>query len=134
LAGRKRPAGALVLGLKGDLGAGKTTFIQGLAEGLKIKEPILSPTFVILKRFDLSGRSAGRLKNLYHMDCYRIDGAEDLVGINFEEIIKDKGNLIVIEWAEKIKEILPEDSVWLKFDHLGGDRRKISDVTECDIA
>jgi len=88
--------GALVLALSGELGAGKTTFIQGLAPALGIKEKVLSPTFVIMKHF----------KNLYHIDCYRLSGAKDLKGLDFEKIIKNPKNIVVIEWAEKIKSAL----------------------------
>jgi len=119
---RKKTNGALVLGLVGELGAGKTTFIQGLAESLKIKERILSPTFVIMKRFAIGDKP---FANLYHIDCYRIESPRELSALGFKEIIKDSKNLIVIEWAEKIKKILPKETLWIKFDHLGENKRKI---------
>jgi len=121
LAGKKTK-GALVLGLVGELGAGKTTFIQGMAEALKIKERILSPTFVIMKRFIIH---SPRFANFYHIDCYRIENPKELITLGFKKIISEPKNLVVIEWAEKIKEVLPEDTVWLKFEHLGKDRRRI---------
>lgn len=120
---RKKTSGALVLGLVGELGAGKTTFIQGLAESLKIKERILSPTFVIQKRFKINGL---RITNFYHVDCYRIEKPKELLTLGFDEILKNEKNLVVIEWAEKIKKILPKETIWLKFEHLGGDKRKVS--------
>ncbi len=114
--------GALALGLQGELGSGKTTFIQGLGRALKLKDKILSPTFVIQKRFTLKGQ---RWANLYHIDAYRLSGAKDLKTLGWLEILKDKKNLVVVEWAERVKAALPKDTLWLKFDHLGEDKRKI---------
>lgn len=113
LIGRKI-SGALVLALKGDLGAGKTTFIQGLAEELGIKERILSPTFVIMKRFQLDNP---KFENLYHFDCYRIDDILELEDFGFNEIIKNSKNLVVIEWPENIKSALPMDAIWVEMEH-----------------
>jgi tRNA threonylcarbamoyladenosine biosynthesis protein TsaE len=124
LAGRPT-RGALVLALEGELGAGKTAFTQGLGEALGIKEKILSPTFVIMKRFTIYDLRFKNFKNLYHLDAYRLSGAGDTKELGLEEILKDKNNLVVIEWAERIKDILPPDTVWLKFEHGGEDRRKI---------
>jgi len=130
----KRPhPGALVLALAGELGAGKTTFVQGLAKALGIKEKILSPTFVILKRYGVrplgrdkgSPAEAGTPMNFYHLDCYRIQSAKDLAGLGFEKILKNKNNLVVIEWAERVKTILPADTVWIEFKHGGEDERRI---------
>lgn len=118
---RPRP-GALILALSGELGAGKTAFTQGLAKALGLKEKILSPTFVIMKHFNIA---AGQLKNLYHLDCYRLESDKDLDFFNFKEVLKNKNNLVVIEWAERVKGSLPADAVWLTFEHGGGDRRKI---------
>ena len=106
---------ALVFGLSGELGAGKTTFIQGLAKALGVKERILSPTFVIMKHFN----------NFYHIDCYRINKPAELKELDLEEILKNPKNIIVIEWAEKVKSILPMETIWLEFEHLGKDKRKI---------
>ena len=114
--------GALVLALQGELGSGKTTFVQGLAKELNLKEKVLSPTFVIMKRF---ATGDPRWANLYHLDCYRIGNAKDLDFFNFKEILADKNNLVVIEWAERVKDILPKDAVWIKFEHGGEDKRRI---------
>ncbi len=102
----KRP---FILGLKGNLGSGKTTFIQGFGKGLGIKDRILSPTFVILKRFKIKD------KNFYHIDCYRIKSPKEILDLGFKEIISNSQNIVAIEWADKIKKIMPKDTIWLKF-------------------
>ena len=113
---------ALIIGLKGELGSGKTTFIQGMAKGLKIRERITSPTFVIFKKFKLGPVPC--LKYFYHIDCYRVQ-SKDLLDLGFKEIISQP-NIVVIEWAEKIKKILPKDTFWIKFEYLDKDKRKIA--------
>lgn len=107
---------ALVLGLEGDLGGGKTTFLQGFAKGLGIKEKILSPTFIIMRRFN----------NFYHFDCYRIQKAKDILDLGFKEIINNPQNIVAIEWADRIKKILPKNVLFLKFGFVGKTSRKIT--------
>lgn len=107
---------AFVIGLEGELGGGKTTFIQGFAKGLGIKEKILSPTFVIMKKFN----------NFYHIDCYRIQKSKELLGLDFKEIISNPKNIIAVEWAEKIKEIMPKNTIWIKFKFVDEKTRKIT--------
>jgi len=118
-----RRGGALVVALQGELGSGKTTFIQGLGEALGIKEKILSPTFVIMKHFNIL--TFKHFNNLYHLDCYRLESAKDLAELGLVEILAGKNNLVVIEWAERIASILPVDTVWLVFKHKGGETREI---------
>ena len=113
---------ALIIALEGDLGSGKTTFIQGLAQGLKIKENILSPTFVIQKNFSLLLKN---YKNLYHIDAYRLKNPEELLELGFEDLIRNPENLIVIEWADKIKKLLPRNIFKIEFINLGKNKRKI---------
>lgn len=112
---------AIVIGLAGDLGSGKTTFLQGFARGLGIKEKILSPTFVLMKKFPIN-----RERFFYHMDCYRIQKPKDILALNFKEIVADHRNVIVIEWADLIKKILPRGSVWIKFEFINNTKRKIA--------
>ena len=111
-----------VFGLKGELGSGKTTFLQGFAKGLGIKEKVLSPTFVILKKFQISGR----FKNLYHIDCYRIKKPKELLDLEFKEIVSNPQNVVVVEWADQVKKIMPKNTVWIKFDFIDEEKRKIT--------
>jgi len=112
----------LIIGLEGDLGGGKTTFLQGLAKGLEIKERILSPTFVILRRFKIK---SPRFKNLYHIDCYRIRKPREILDLEFEDVISNPQHIVVIEWSDKIKKFLPKSSLILKFQFVNKNSREI---------
>jgi tRNA threonylcarbamoyladenosine biosynthesis protein TsaE len=114
---------ALVLALIGELGSGKTTFLQGFAKGLEIKEKILSPTFVILKKFSIFNFP---FSNFYHLDCYRIKKEKEILDLGFKKIISDPKNIVVIEWADRICKILPKDSIVLKFELKNKKERKIT--------
>ncbi len=113
---------AVVLALQGDLGAGKTTFLQGFAKGLGVREKINSPSFVILKRFGLRNK---KFKNFYHIDCYRLKDEKDLEHFGFKEIIADPENIVAIEWSERIEKILPKGKTVIEFNHLEEGKRVI---------
>ncbi|OHB18819.1 MAG: tRNA (adenosine(37)-N6)-threonylcarbamoyltransferase complex ATPase subunit type 1 TsaE [Parcubacteria group bacterium RIFCSPHIGHO2_01_FULL_56_18] len=98
-------SGATIVTFSGDLGAGKTTFVKGIAHALGIEEHITSPTFVILKIYDLHGQ---KFERLIHMDAYRLKGRQHLKVLGWDELVKDPGNLILVEWPEKIGEAIPE--------------------------
>lgn len=128
--------GALVIGLHGDLGAGKTTFMKSFAEALGVKETIQSPTFVIMKIYDApllikergrpSLRGRGEVyEKLVHIDAYRLEFGEELKKLGWEEIVKDPKNIICIEWPEKVEDIL-NDFVHLNFEHISENERKIT--------
>lgn len=123
LMNKKPEKNARIIALEGHLGSGKTTFIQGLAEGLGVRENVLSPTFLILKQFFLK---SGKYKNLYHIDAYRLKNPEEIVELGFKDLINDPENIIVIEWADKIRKILPKNAIWIKFENLEGNKRKIT--------
>ncbi len=106
--------GGTVLALQGDLGAGKTHFTKGLAQALNIQENITSPTFVLLKEY-LVKNNQHNIKKLIHIDCYRLSNPEELLALGWQELINNAENLIVIEWADKIKSILPPQTRWLNF-------------------
>lgn len=113
---------AFIIALKGDLGAGKTTFIQGFAKKLGIKEKVTSPTFNIYKSYKLKFTN---YKLFYHFDCYRIEKPKDILDLNFENIIFDSKNIVVIEWAEKIKKIMPKNVLWIEFIFIDKNKREI---------
>ncbi|KAB7704486.1 tRNA (adenosine(37)-N6)-threonylcarbamoyltransferase complex ATPase subunit type 1 TsaE [Bacillus aerolatus] len=104
-----------VLLLEGDLGAGKTTFTQGLAKGLGVSRNVNSPTFTIIKEYK------GRLP-LYHMDVYRVSDAEEDLG--FDEYFYGNG-VCVVEWAHLIEQQLPEHYLKVMISHKGNDEREI---------
>ena len=97
--------GAAVLALHGNLGGGKTTFLQGFAKGLGVKEKILSPTFVIMKKYKFYTKCpVGHFvcgKKFYHIDCYRLKNEKDILEIDFKKIISDPRNIVAIEWPER---------------------------------
>lgn len=113
---------ATIFGLKGELGGGKTTFIQGFAQGLGIKEKILSPTFVIMKKFKLKNNN---FSHFHHIDAYRLKDPEELLDIGFKNIINNPKNIVVIEWADKIKKILPKTTTWIHFKFINEEKRRI---------
>lgn len=109
-----------ILALSGELGSGKTCFTAGLAEGLGIgaQYKVTSPTFTVINEYP------GRCK-LHHFDLYRLSRYEELEELGYEEIFFGDG-VVVIEWAEKIEKMLPENIFWIKFEYVDEYRRKIS--------
>ncbi len=114
--------GALVIGLQGELGSGKTRFVQGFAKGLGIKQRLTSPTFVLFKRYPIPYTL---YPNLYHIDCYRLNRPKQLLDLDFKEIISNPQNIVLIEWAERVRKILPANAVWVKFEVVSQSKRKI---------
>ena len=114
--------------LQGELGAGKTTFSQFVLEYLSAEGPFTSPTFVIMKKYELKDDKKQRndghyhttiyssVESIYHLDCYRVD-EESVLDLGWEEIIADKNNLVLVEWPEKIKNIWPKKYWLLKFEY-----------------
>ena len=114
---------ATVVALDGVLGSGKTTFTKGFAKELGIKEEITSPTFIILNEYDIDTPA---FKKFYHIDCYRLKNEEDLNSIGFFDILEDSENIVLVEWAGKIKKVIPKDAVKIKFYYISENKRKIS--------
>ncbi len=123
--------GATTLCLFGDLGSGKTTFTQAIGRSLGITEIMTSPTFVIEKIYQTNqGEAFGVPKaspwsKLIHIDAYRLDSGKELVALGFAEILKDPKNLILIEWPERVLDILPPDLVKICFKFVGEFEREI---------
>lgn len=107
---------AIVFALQGDLGAGKTTFVQGFLKGLGLKKRAQSPTFIIMRRHRLSRAKTG-FENIFHIDAYRLSSAEQLRVLEFHEILMNPHNVILIEWPERIKRILPKTTQRISFRH-----------------
>ena len=121
--------GGDVLALTGDLGSGKTTFVQGLANGLKIEKRVLSPTFIIMRKYEVSANAKIEgIKYFYHIDLYRLedDVEKELINLGARDILGNKETVVVIEWAEKATGLYPKDTTRLSFSDMGNDKRKIS--------
>lgn len=129
----KKLAGEILPGtllcLSGDLGAGKTTLVQGLLEGLGAKRPYVSPTFVIMKQYDLLSPSITGITRVYHADAYRVE-AKDFTEIGFAEWCADKQGLVILEWPERITNILPEKKVDIVLTSISETERKIKIITQ----
>lgn len=123
--------GGEVLALTGELGGGKTTFTKGLAEALGVEEPITSPTFVLLKEYNILRPKVhlqGVLKQvkMVHIDAYRCDSIEDIKSVGIEDYLNRDDVVMVIEWAEKIQEILPKNTININFEFMDENTRKIT--------
>lgn len=113
-----QPKQAAVVALHGDLGAGKTTFVQVIGQILGVKEAITSPTFVVMKKYEIDET----WKKFIHIDAYRIASAEELVILNLAEEILSGDNIIFIEWAERVAEIFPANTTHLNFSLVDNQR------------
>lgn len=121
---KKNPSDqALVIGLYGDLGSGKTTFMQFFGASLGIKEKILSPTFVIEKIYKIEHPD---FDHLIHIDAYRLESPEEMSHLGWAEILNNPRNIICVEWADRIESILPTNTVKIQFSHHGEESRLIS--------
>lgn len=113
-----------LLCLQGDLGAGKTTFTQGLLEGLGAKRPYVSPTFVLMKQYDLDEPSAQGIERIYHADAYRVE-EKDFQELGFREWCEDQKGIVILEWPEKIENLLPEKRMNISFRSLSENEREM---------
>jgi tRNA threonylcarbamoyladenosine biosynthesis protein TsaE len=115
---------AVVVGLSGDLGSGKTTFSQGVAASLGIAEQVTSPTFVIEKIYKT--RDNGKFETFIHIDAYRLENGKELAALGLAEILNAPNTLIFIEWPEKVADMMPLDIQTIKFEFLDDKTRRIS--------
>lgn len=107
--------------LSGELGAGKTIFVQGFAKGLGIKEKTISPTFILIRQHQIPNSP----KILYHIDLYRLENLKDISSLGLEEIWSNPNNVVLIEWAEKLNE-LPKNTVKIILEKEKEDKRLIT--------
>lgn len=115
--GAKAQAGDIFC-LDGDLGSGKTSFVQGIGEGLGVTVPVVSPTFVLVNVY----RTAPGRPPLYHLDLYRISGPQEALDFGLEDYLYGEG-VVAIEWPERIRDILPPEYLWITFRHLDATKR-----------
>lgn len=110
------------MALSGDLGAGKTTFVQGLAQGLGLKSKIISPTFILMRQQETDDF------NFYHIDLYRLEGdvENEIVNLGLPDIWGKDKNIVVVEWAEKAKNSFPKQTTWINFELLDDNTRRIT--------
>jgi tRNA threonylcarbamoyladenosine biosynthesis protein TsaE len=113
---------ATVIALRGDLGAGKTTFVQGLAKALGIPSLPKSPTFNLAKQYAIPNTPY----SLWHLDCYRLTSHRDLTVMDMHAVFSHPNNLVAIEWPERIGDGLPRDHVEIHLTHNGGNARGIT--------
>lgn len=114
---------ATVVTLSGELGAGKTAFVKALAKELGVAEHVTSPTFVIMKIYDLEAQKFSRL---VHIDAYRLKGEHHLKVLDWDDLLADPQNLICMEWPEQAGEAVPKDAIRIALRYSGGDERTIS--------
>ncbi len=114
---------ATVVGLSGELGAGKTTFVKAVAKSFGLTQTVTSPTFVIEKIYQIDNNIFSKL---IHIDAYRLKGGSELQNLGWDNIISDSKNIIFIEWPEMVTEILPNKMTHLTFEVVSEVKRKIT--------
>lgn len=114
--------GGEVISLEGNLGAGKTVISKGIAQGLGITEVVNSPTFVLMKVYSVK---RGRTENLIHVDAYRLSGHEELLNVGLGDYLGQPDSIVLIEWGDKVKEILPPQVIKLQVEQRGETDRSI---------
>lgn len=119
---------AVVVGLSGDLGAGKTAFTKCIASALGITEVVTSPTFILEKVYIIPrGSVVGeRFTKLIHIDAYRLDGGSEMRALDWDSLLLDEHNLIFIEWPEQVADVMPKDMIKLSFEYEGEGVRKVT--------
>ncbi|KKR34162.1 MAG: hypothetical protein UU37_C0001G0026 [Candidatus Gottesmanbacteria bacterium GW2011_GWA2_41_12] len=119
----ERLKGGEVLCLYGDLGSGKTTFTQALGRHIGIKKRILSPTFIIVRHYDIDNKI---IRNFYHLDLYRLSSIEESQDLDINQFLGKPGNITVIEWPEKIEKIIQKKRINIYFKYINENTREIT--------
>lgn len=116
-----------IITLHGDLGSGKTTFAQGIGEALGINRRMISPTFIVVRRYRLQPPHPDLpFRTLYHIDLYRTHSPDEVVELGITDFLKDQTNLLIIEWPEKMGELLPKHKIEVQFEYINETDRKIT--------
>lgn len=145
---RKLQKHATIIGLSGELGSGKTTFIQGFFRGMGLRKRALSPTFILMRRIKLKKKKVTPLevspsakggtaaadrdgllltgfRHLFHIDAYRLRKPKELLSFGLGHAFRDHETIILIEWADKLKRMLPRNTIWVNFKHGRKERERI---------
>lgn len=120
---------AAVLALAGELGSGKTVFVRGFADGLGIKQKIVSPTFIIMHPYHLKIPHKKEILNytdLYHIDVYRLKNTAELIRLGVKRLFLNPRAIVLLEWADRVRTILPPQYLWLEFKHYNHNMREIN--------
>lgn len=120
----KEIAPGMLTCLTGDLGAGKTTFVQGFLEAMGAARPYVSPTFVIMKQYNLFVPK-NSIERIYHADAYRVE-AKDFEMLGFAEWIADKRGVVILEWPERVQELIPNTAQKISFVWKSENEREIT--------
>ncbi|MFZ2025251.1 MAG: tRNA (adenosine(37)-N6)-threonylcarbamoyltransferase complex ATPase subunit type 1 TsaE [Microgenomates group bacterium] len=114
-----------IICLYGDLGMGKTTFVQGVAKGLGLTSRLLSPTFIIVRRQQLSNID----RFFFHLDLYRLTSEQSIQELGIQEMFNDEKNIVIIEWAERLGRLLPEKRIDFRFTHGASESERRIEIT-----
>lgn len=135
--------GGEIICLSGDLGAGKTTFTQGLLEGMGVEGPYTSPTFAIIKEYCVTHTVERGMQNVeckkqrdaihaprstfhvYHIDAYRVE-EKDLLNLAWKDFAGKENTVTIVEWAERIKNLIPTGALWINFEWINENEREIT--------
>ena len=120
---KPRKGGATIVALSGNLGAGKTTFVQQVAQEFGVEDQVNSPTFVIEKVYACT---EGPFVRLAHIDAYRLNGAHELEVLGWKELTAEEGNLIIIEWPENVAEAIPRNAMRVALVYLDENTREVT--------
>jgi tRNA threonylcarbamoyladenosine biosynthesis protein TsaE len=126
LAARLKPGD--VVCLEGDLGAGKTTFTQGLAKAMGVSGRVTSPTFCIVQEHRAEDPAPGAPSLLVHMDLYRLRGEDDVIAIGWEDYLSE-GAVLVVEWPGRAGTLIPPGAIHVSFRHLPGEERRLVEIS-----
>jgi len=124
----KELKGGETIALIGELGAGKTIFTKGIADGLRIKKIITSPTFVLMKVYPIDLKKNNKIKTLCHIDAYRLNSGKDLIDIGINDYLGQKNTVTIIEWADQIEDILPINTIFVKIEVESNGRKRVISI------